>query len=237
MEGVRGRNKKLFGFIGRAAAAAPEGARHYKMVLIGNTGVGKSSLLRRAIHGSFAPECDSTIGAAFMMKSVGDSGESSTSATPLFRKVYFDIWDTAGQERYMSLVPMYTRKADVVMACYDVGNSRSLRDLRDTWLPGVLDTVGDGPPGPEIVLVGCKSDRVRDPLVADLLAEPWALGRIHLAVSAASGANVDNLFEAVSQRAISNGAPKETSRETVQIGGGSARARAPRRFVRKPSCC
>lgn len=74
-----------------------EKPREVKVVLLGDTGVGKSSLVLRFVTNSFKPYSESTIGASFMSKLVMVNG----------RQIKFQIWDTAGQEKYKSLARKY----------------------------------------------------------------------------------------------------------------------------------
>lgn len=76
-----------------------------KVVLVGETGVGKTSLIHTYIKGYFSTSVDSTIGAGFFSTKVDD--------------VRLDIWDTAGQERFNSMISLYTRGAKVVLLCFD----------------------------------------------------------------------------------------------------------------------
>lgn len=73
--------------------------REVKVVLLGDTGVGKSSLVLRFVTNSYKPYSESTIGASFMSKVIMSNG----------KQIKFQIWDTAGQEKYHSLAPMYYR--------------------------------------------------------------------------------------------------------------------------------
>ncbi|XP_012841549.1 PREDICTED: ras-related protein Rab5-like [Erythranthe guttata] len=84
-----------------------------KLVLLGDMGAGKSSLVIRFVKGQFLEFQESTIGAAFFSQSV-----SVNNAT-----VKFEIWDTAGQERYHSLAPMYYRGAAAAIIVYDITSS------------------------------------------------------------------------------------------------------------------
>ncbi|XP_065007069.1 ras-related protein RHN1-like isoform X3 [Musa acuminata AAA Group] len=86
-----------------------------KLVLLGDMGAGKSSLVLRFVKGQFLEFQESTIGAAFFsqMLAVGDA------------TVKFEIWDTAGQERYHSLAPMYYRGAAAAIIVYDISSSES----------------------------------------------------------------------------------------------------------------
>ncbi|KAF8025558.1 hypothetical protein BT93_F2409 [Corymbia citriodora subsp. variegata] len=83
-----------------------------KLVLLGDMGTGKTSLVLRFIKGQFFDNQEPTIGAAFFTQIL-----SLAEAT-----VKFDIWDTAGQERYHSLAPMYYRGAAAAVVVYDISS-------------------------------------------------------------------------------------------------------------------
>ncbi|PIO58398.1 Ras family protein [Teladorsagia circumcincta] len=87
----------------------------FKLVLLGESAVGKSSLVLRFVKGQFHEYQESTIGAAFLTQTV-----CLDDAT-----VKFEIWDTAGQERYHSLAPMYYRGAQAAIVVYDITNQAS----------------------------------------------------------------------------------------------------------------
>ena len=82
------------------------------MVLLGESGVGKSSLVLRFINNEFRPYFETTLGAAFTQKSVV---HQSTTYKYL-------IWDTAGQEKYKALTPLYYKDAQVAILVYDVNS-------------------------------------------------------------------------------------------------------------------
>ncbi|EEF46496.1 protein with unknown function [Ricinus communis] len=83
-----------------------------KLVLLGDVGTGKTSLVLRFVKGQFFDHQEPTIGAAFFTQIL-----SLAEAT-----VKFDIWDTAGQERYHSLAPMYYRGAAAALVVYDISS-------------------------------------------------------------------------------------------------------------------
>uniref|UniRef100_A0A9L0IYV1 RAB5B, member RAS onco family n=1 Tax=Equus asinus TaxID=9793 RepID=A0A9L0IYV1_EQUAS len=87
----------------------------FKLVLLGESAVGKSSLVLRFVKGQFHEYQESTIGAAFLTQSV--CLDDTT--------VKFEIWDTAGQERYHSLAPMYYRGAQAAIVVYDITNQEA----------------------------------------------------------------------------------------------------------------
>ncbi|KAJ8483297.1 hypothetical protein ONZ51_g4798 [Trametes cubensis] len=97
-----------------------------KIVIMGNTGVGKTSLLHRYTQGKFDPKnTTSTTGAFFVTKKVTVGGT----------KVRLQLWDTAGQERFRSMAPMYYRGANAALLLYDITNASSFEDVRG-WLEG-----------------------------------------------------------------------------------------------------
>ncbi|XP_067006162.1 ras-related protein Rab-18-B [Anabrus simplex] len=99
-----------------------------KILIIGESGVGKSSLLLRFIDDSFNPDQQLTIGVDFRTKKVTVDGNT----------VKLAIWDTAGQERFRTLTPSYYRDAQGAILVYDVSNMNSFTKL-ETWL-NELDT-------------------------------------------------------------------------------------------------
>lgn len=94
-----------------------------KILIIGESGVGKSSLLLRFTDDTFDPEQPATIGVDFKVKTLSVDGNKAKLA----------IWDTAGQERFRTLTPSYYRGAQGVILVYDVSNRSSFTKL-DMWL-------------------------------------------------------------------------------------------------------
>jgi len=95
-----------------------------KIVVMGNTGVGKTSLLHRYTQNKFDPRnTTSTTGAFFVTKKVYVNG----------LKVRLQLWDTAGQERFRSMAPMYYRGANAALLLYDITNAATFEDVRG-WL-------------------------------------------------------------------------------------------------------
>lgn len=95
----------------------------FKVVLLGNAGVGKSCISMRFIRDEYIEDNETTIGAAFMTKTI--SLEDCTVRT--------EIWDTAGQERYRALAPMYYRGAQAAIVVYDITNRESF-DGAKMWI-------------------------------------------------------------------------------------------------------
>ena len=91
----------------------------FKVVLVGNAGVGKTCLVRRFTQGMFPPGQGATIGVDFMIKTVEVEGE----------KIKLQIWDTAGQERFRTITTAYYRGAMGIMLVYDITNASSFDNL------------------------------------------------------------------------------------------------------------
>jgi len=99
-----------------------------KILIIGDSSTGKSSLLLRFVNDTFDPEISATIGVDFKVKTIVLDG----------KRVKLSIWDTAGQERFRTLTPSYYRGAQGVILVYDVSSKQSFEGL-EIWL-NELDT-------------------------------------------------------------------------------------------------
>ncbi|KAK7470986.1 hypothetical protein VKT23_002400 [Stygiomarasmius scandens] len=116
-----------------------------KIVIMGNSGVGKTSLLHRYTQNKFDPKnTTSTSGAFFVTKKVYVNGV----------KVRLQLWDTAGQERFRSMAPMYYRGANAALVLYDITNASTFEDIRG-WLEELKKNC---PPELIIYIVGSKAD-------------------------------------------------------------------------------
>ncbi|KAL0074835.1 ras protein [Phycomyces blakesleeanus] len=161
----------------------------FKLVLLGESAVGKSSLVMRFVKGLFDEYKESTIGAAFLSKEV--SLEDNVT-------VKFEIWDTAGQERYKSLAPMYYRNANCAVIVYDVTQASSLEKAK-SW---VNELQRQADPNIVIALAGNKIDLESRRVIEKQTAQEYAneMGLLFYETSAKSGENVDALFDSIARR-------------------------------------
>lgn len=120
----------------------------FKLVLLGEAAVGKSSLVLRFVKGHFTEFQESTIGAAFMTQTLALDDTT----------VKFEIWDTAGQERYHSLAPMYYRGAQAAVVVYDVTSQDSF-ERAQRWISELRDQASKDI---VIALAGNKVDLCQD---------------------------------------------------------------------------
>jgi Ras-related protein Rab-1A len=152
-----------------------------KLVLIGDSDVGKSSLLLRFSDGVYRDAYAATIGVDFRFKTVTVGGAP----------VKLQIWDTAGQERFRNITSSYYRNADGVILCFDVGQRSSFENVR-AWL-AELDKNASA--DLQKLLVGNKSDREdRQVSREEGLALAEELGVPFLETSAKSADNVEAAF-------------------------------------------
>lgn len=173
-----------------------------KVVLLGDSSVGKSSLAARYVVGKFQ-KSNATIGAAFMTKNIQIHDD---------KDVTLELWDTAGQERYRSLTPMYYRGTDVAIIVYDVTSPISLSHAED-WieeLQSYVDT--ERRSDLKIILAANKSD-----LIGKEYKQPEELRTTKfnnfVVVSAKTGEGIDLLFEG-----IINNIPEEMFKQDSENG-------------------
>ncbi|KAJ8007342.1 hypothetical protein DPEC_G00116530 [Dallia pectoralis] len=116
----------------------------FRLLLLGDSGVGKTCLLCRFTDNEFHPSHISTIGVDFKMKTLEIDGI----------KVRIQIWDTAGQERYKTITKQYYRRAQGIFLVYDITSERSFQHIMK-WASDVDEYAPDNI---QKILVGNKSD-------------------------------------------------------------------------------
>lgn len=160
----------------------------FKLVLLGESAVGKSSLVLRFVKGQFLDYQESTIGAAFLTQTVCLNDTT----------VKFEIWDTAGQERYHSLAPMYYRGAQAAIVVYDITSYDSF-DRAKKW---VKELQRQGNPNIVIALAGNKVDLAskRTVEIEESQAYSEENGILFMETSAKTAANVNELFVAIAKK-------------------------------------
>lgn len=185
----------------------------FKLVLIGDSGVGKSCLLLRFADDAFTESYISTIGVDFRFRTVKIDKKT----------VKLQIWDTAGQERFRTITSAYYRGADGIIMVYDVTAQDSFDHVND-WLKEVNRYASEGTCK---LLVGNKSDRSTEKVVTAEQAKDFAddIGIPFLETSAKSAANVEEAFltmasELIKQRVARGATSGEGDDENVDLGGG-----------------
>jgi small GTP-binding protein len=181
----------------------------FKIVLLGEGRVGKTSLVTRFVNDTFDDAQASTIQAMmFSKKKVTIDGECVDLA----------IWDTAGQERFHALGPIYYRNADGAVLVYDITDADTLEKVK-LWVKELKAVVGDGI---HLVICGNKADMQAQRDVDELVAQRYAAvqGAVHFNTSAKLNVNVSEAFTALARAIVSSVGPSQTKRR----GKGSAKA-------------
>ncbi|XP_060884105.1 ras-related protein Rab-26-like [Labrus mixtus] len=160
----------------------------FKVMLVGDSGVGKTCLLVRFKDGAFlAGSFISTVGIDFRNKVMGIDAV----------KVKLQIWDTAGQERFRSVTHAYYRDANALLLLYDVTNKASFDNIR-AWLTEIHEFTQQDV---VVMLLGNKADSTHDRVVKREEGEKLAkeFGVPFMETSARSGLNVELAFTAVAK--------------------------------------
>lgn len=162
----------------------------YKVIIIGDTSVGKSSLIKRYINNSYSSLYESTIGVDFDSKVLGTKGKT----------VKLQIWDTAGQERFKVMTKAFYRGSQAVIFCYDLTKPDSL-DSIDHWLELFKSqNISDDTP---LFLCGCKSDLKYSPqTLTKAVSYAKSRSMISMICSAKKDHKVCDLFSLVALQII-----------------------------------
>ncbi|KAL3316091.1 hypothetical protein Ciccas_005262 [Cichlidogyrus casuarinus] len=126
-----------------------------KIILLGDGGVGKSSLIQQFVNNTFDPNCSHTIGVEFLVK------EMQVNNT----KLTVQIWDTAGQERYRSLRTPFYRGCDICILTFSLDNEESFKNV-DMWFSEFYNYANLDPNQPfPFIVVGNKCDLPEEKVV------------------------------------------------------------------------
>jgi small GTP-binding protein len=156
-----------------------------KVTLLGDCGVGKSSIIQRFTTDMFQDD--------FVSNNGGNSSQKEIKKNN--KEFQLDIWDTAGQEKYRSLGKNFYRDAFIIILVYDITNLDSLNGLKDIWYPDLLKY---GEKYKILAVVGNKSDRNNEEnIVKEEVAKSFAdeINSVFMVVSAKNGDNINNLFD------------------------------------------
>ncbi|XP_047171672.1 ras-related protein RABE1a [Vigna umbellata] len=198
-----------------------------KLLLIGDSGVGKSCLLLRFSDGSFTTSFITTIGIDFKIRTIELDG----------KRIKLQIWDTAGQERFRTITTAYYRGAMGILLVYDVTDESSFNNIRN-WIRNIEQHASDNV---NKILVGNKADmdeskRAVPTSKGQALADEYGIKFFE--TSAKTNMNVDEVFFSIArdikQRLADNDSKTEPS--TLKInqpdqGAGSSQA------AEKSACC
>ena len=157
----------------------------YKIVLIGESGVGKSNLLLRFTRNEFDAEKRSTIGVEFATRSIQHDN----------KVIRAQIWDTAGQERYRAITNAYYRGAVGALVVYDITKENTFKSI-ERWLSELKDNAD---PKIVIMIIGNKADLSQTREVEETIAKEFCQNQklFFFETSALDGTNVENAFKSL----------------------------------------
>jgi len=194
-----------------------------KCILVGDAGVGKSSILNRILRNDFNPNIFSTIGVEFGATTINMNDDSC---------IKLQIWDAAGQERFRSIVQSYYRNAAVVVLVFDLTDQSTLDSLATFWIDEITRIRGiDRNDGgwPLFYLIGNKADLSQtDRTVFPEHIEPLTRSqpiRAYREVSAKNGSMIDNVLQEIAMDINANisdpsGDPKRYRHQGITLQDG-----------------
>jgi len=162
----------------------------FKVVLVGESGVGKTSIITQFIDQTFQEDQQSTTGGTFSTKSVVcDNGKT----------LKFEIWDTAGQERYRALTKMFYKDANAAVLVYDITRKDSFEEIQNYWSNQIKES---SPPGIILAVAANKSDLIDHEAVDEEQARKFAkdLGAIFVSTTATQIDPVNDLFIQIAKK-------------------------------------
>ncbi|KAL4400880.1 GTP-binding protein [Malassezia pachydermatis] len=199
-----------------------------KLLLIGDSGVGKSCLLLRFCDDAWTPSFITTIGIDFKIRTIEVDG----------KRIKLQIWDTAGQERFRTITTAYYRGSMGILLVFDVTDEKSFQNIRN-WYQDVQQHASEGACK---ILVGNKCDWEEKRVVTTEQGQELAneLGMQYIETSAKANTNVDEAFFKLAQQVkdhlIDQGITTnaQSTSGTTTIGGAGAGLDAT---GKKGGCC
>lgn len=177
----------------------------YKIISVGDSDVGKTTLIQRMVKNEFCEDIESTVGAgSFTMQYYYDT-----------QNFQFDFFDTAGQEKYKSITKFYLKGAAVSLICFD--------PLKPNWAESIskwYNLVISEEPETEFIIIGTKHDLWRETLkIKSIMSEVHRRCNIEeiVFVSSLTGENIDNLLNLIAQKSEHYSSNNKSITEPIQL--------------------
>ena len=163
-----------------------------KVVLLGEAGVGKTSIIHQFTYHKFDPDCLSSISAQFVSKTIDYQG---------YGAIKFDIWDTAGQERYRSMAKIFYKDAKVIIFVYDITSEPTFDGLKNYWYEQIKLNCENNV---ILAVVANKNDLYDNQLISDEDGQKFAdeIGAIFQSTSAKNDSGIGKLFDNIGKKYI-----------------------------------
>lgn len=185
--------------------------QRFKVIFLGDTGVGKTSIIRNRINEPFNYKMQPTVGSNYEMTEVKINNEL----------VKLRIWDTAGQEQYQSIMPVYLRGSQIAVIVGSITDHLSISDI-DNW----VSIVQENEPSCTIIVAINKVDLENDVnKLNDLRLDLHEKYKNMCFVSARTGSGINDLFVSVARGGLeAYGNPKD-DKESVNINAGTQKTK------------
>ena len=156
-----------------------------KIILSGEAGVGKTSIITRYISGSFSQIVMTSTGSSFVAKKIELEDK---------KKVKLQIWDTAGQEKYRSLAKIFYQSAAVAVLVYDITLKKSFEQIKEYWVKEIKENA------PEDIIIAIAANKSDDYLNQEVTMDEGkelakSLDALFICTSAKLGNGIDDLFK------------------------------------------
>ena len=190
-----------------------------KVVLLGESGVGKSSVMLRFVTNNFKNDSASTVGASYMGKIIQFTD----------RSIKFNIWDTAGQERYHSLAKMYLHDANAAILLYDITSKSSFESLK-RWYSELKDVA---PKNIVLAVCGNKEDLVTNEEISPDEAKEYAhsIGAFFRKTSAKTNHGIENTFKEIAHNIFNDIDYTNSNKGSIALEKKSPKV------IKKSNCC
>lgn len=159
----------------------------YKILLIGESSVGKTSIKTRFTDDKFGVDHKATIGLDYKVKSITINENTYK----------LSIWDTAGQEKYRSLVKSFFYNANGIILCFDITDYKSFSEAKNFWLAEINKFIQSKNEKCKLILCGTKLDKKENRKVMYSEAKSYAdgLGTKYFETSAMKNLNIEEMFK------------------------------------------
>lgn len=138
-----------------------EDSDELKVILVGEPGTGKTSLINVAIGEKFEENRDSTLISTYVQKTIKIDN----------KEYVLNIWDTAGQEKFRAMTKIFIKNSKIVIFVYAINNIESLKGLKEYWINMIKDSLGDEP---ILGMVGNKNDLYQEEAIKEEEARKFA---------------------------------------------------------------
>jgi small GTP-binding protein len=197
-----------------------------KISLIGGSAVGKTCIIRRYSNDTFVENPPSTTGGSYSEKFVTIDNKD----------IQLNLWDTAGQEKFRAIGKHFYKDAYIIIMVYDISKKDTFEEIKEIWYPDVKQ---NGEKYGVLAVVGNKSDLYEEEEVSENEAKEFAkeIGAFFMLVSAKTGNNVNQLFEALLRQYLGKEFTKKVEEMKKNKGDTKQLKIDKNKDKKKKGCC